>query len=263
MIEQLHSVGNIRDLGGYVTGNGKRIKSQKIYRSACLHNLSEIDQPILKFVGVNKVIDFRDVKEQENEPDAIMPDTEYFLFPVFYTTRIPVINENFIKDMYHKKDRLIEFLFKQKDRMQKIYRDFVEEESALKAYHDFFEILLESDRQEDTVLFHCTAGKDRTGFAAALFLKCLGVDESFIIRDYMQTNEYLEQRIAETIIRFQSLCIDAAIIDEVKKYFLAQEDYLLLSFRAIEDKYGSFLSYLEKIGVNEKALAKLYNVYTE
>lgn len=260
---QLQNIGNIRDLGGFQAGNGKQIKYGKIFRSAHLHHLSETDQITLQTLGVNKVIDFRGVEEQENEPDKPMPDTEYFLFPVFSSTRIPVINEEFIKDMLHNKDSLIELLFRQKEQMQEVYRDFVLEESARRAYHDFFQILLKSNKPKDTVLFHCTAGKDRTGFAAALFLRCMGVDMDCIINDYLITNEYLKKRIEETIVKFQSLHIDEAIIQETKKYFLAQENHLKLSFQTISDNYGDFQTYLKKIGIDENATAKLFNIYTE
>lgn len=260
---QLQSVGNIRDLGGFQAGNGRHIKYGKIFRSAHLHHLSETDQIALQALGVNKVIDFRGMEEQQNEPDKLMPDTDYFLFPVFSSTRIPVINEEFINDMLHHKNRLIDLLFRQKEQMQEVYRDFVLEESALKACHDFFQILLKSDKAKDTVLFHCTAGKDRTGFAAALFLRCMGVDMDTIINDYLITNEYLKKRIAETIVKFQSLHIDETVIQETKKYFFAQENYLRLSFQTILDYYGSFQTYLKTIGIDEKATAKLYDIYTE
>ncbi len=260
---QLQRVGNIRDLGGFQAGNGKQLKYGKIFRSAHLHHLSETDQITLQALGVNKVIDFRGVEEQENEPDKPMSDTEYFLFPVFSSTRIPVINEEFIKDMLQSKDSLIELLFRQKEQMQKVYRDFVLEESARKAYHEFFQILLESNKPKDTVLFHCTAGKDRTGFAAALFLRCMGVDMDCIINDYLLTNEYLKKRIEETIVKFQSLHIDEAIIQETKKHFLAQENHLKLSFQTISDHYGDFQTYLKKIGIDENATAKLFDIYTE
>ena len=259
---ELQSVGNMRDLGGFQAGNGKHIKYGKIIRSAHLHHLSETDQIALQALGVNKVIDFRGLEEQQNEPDKPMPDTEYFLFPVFSSTRIPVINEEFIKDMLHNKNSLIDLLFRQKEQMQEVYRDFVFEESALKAYHDFFQILLESDKPIDTVLFHCTAGKDRTGFAAALFLRCMGVNMDCIINDYLITNEYLKKRIEETIVKFQSLHIDDTIIQETKKYFLAQEDYLKLSFQTILDNYRDFQIYLKMIGIDENAITKLFDIYT-
>lgn len=213
-ILELQSVGNIRDLGGFQAGNGKQLKYGKIFRSAHLHHLSATDQMALQALGVNKVIDFRGVEEQENEPDKPMPGTQYFLFPVFSSTSIPVINEAFMKDMLHNKDLLIDLLFRQKEQMQEVYRDFVLEESALKAYRDFFQTLLESGKPNDTVLFHCTAGKDRTGFAAALFLRCMGVARNSIINDYLITNKYLKKRIDETIVKFQSLHMDETIIQE-------------------------------------------------
>ena len=114
----------------------------------------------------------------------------------------------------------------------------------------------------DIVLFHCTAGKDRTGFATALFLRCMGVDMDYIINDYLLTNEYLKKRIEETIVKFQSLHIGEAIIQETKKYFLAQENHLKLSFQTISDYYGDFQTYLKKIGIDENAITKLFDIYT-
>lgn len=91
----------------------------------------------------------------------------------------------------------------------------------------------------------------------------MGVDMDYIINDYLLTNEYLKKRIAETIVKFQSLHIDEAIIQETKKYFLAQENHLKLSFQTISDHYGDFQTYLKKIGIDEKATAKLFDIYTE
>ena len=102
-----------------------------------------------------------------------------------------------------------------------------------------------------------------TGFAAALFLRCMGVDMDCIINDYLLTNEYLKKRIEETIVKFQSLHIDEAIIQETKKYFLAQENHLKLSLQTISDHYGDFQTYLKKIGIDENATVKLFDNYTE
>ena len=76
-------------------------------------------------------------------------------------------------------------------------------------------------------------------------------------------NEYLKKRIEETIVKFQSLHIGEAIIQETKKYFLAQENHLKLSFQTISDYYGDFQTYLKKIGIDENATAKLFDIYTE
>ena len=112
-------------------------------------------------------------------------------------------------------------------------------------------------------MFHSTAGKDSTGIAAALFLMGTGVDMDCITNDYLITNEYLKKRIEETIVKFQSLHIGEASIQETKKYFLAQENHLKLSFQTISDYYGDFQTYLKKIGIDENATAKLFDIYTE
>ena len=86
---QLQSVGNIRDLGGFQAGNGKQIKYGKIFRSAHLHHLSETDQITLQALGVNKVIDFRGVEEQEKEEEDTSPfflsgDSCFFCFVKYH-----------------------------------------------------------------------------------------------------------------------------------------------------------------------------------
>ena len=91
----------------------------------------------------------------------------------------------------------------------------------------------------------------------------MGVDMDCIINDYLITNEYLKKRIEETIVKFQSLHIDDTIIQETKKYFLAEENHLKLSFQTISDNYGNFEIYLKKIGIDENATAKLFHIYTE
>lgn len=90
-----------------------------------------------------------------------------------------------------------------------------------------------------------------------------GGDMNSIINDYLITNEYLKKRIEETIVKLQSLHLDETAIQEAKKYFLAQENHLKLSFQTISDHYGSFRAYMKSLGIDENAVTKLFDIYTE
>jgi len=257
------SIENIRDLGGYKTQNGKTIKYKKLIRSASLHTLSDKEQYILATYGIKNVIDFRDTKERLNEPDKIISNINYLFFPVFNNTRIPVVNKAFIQKMLSQQKLFSEFLSQEPQRMLEVYESLVFEESSTNAYREFFRTLLEVGKTDGAILFHCTAGKDRTGFASALILKCLGVDWDDIMADYLATNKYLQKRIEQTVSSFQLLNIDKQIIERASNCFLAQKEYLTTAFQTIDYKYGSFDNYLKEMNITDKAIERLLELYTE
>lgn len=77
--------------------------------------------------------------------------------------------------------------------MVEVYKHFVINKHIRGQYRKFFDLVLTNDKENESLLFHCTAGKDRTGFAAILLLDCLGVNSETIVEDYMATNRYLKK----------------------------------------------------------------------
>ena len=159
---------NFRELGGYQTKDGKTIKKHKLLRTANLATLSEQDLKFLQDYGVKYIVDFRSKEEVEKEPDRVPTGATYDFDPVFsedLTDSSKGINEILSEKEENPKAGY--------NHMFLAYDDMIKSESAQKAYRNFFDILLANDEEGKSVIFHCTAGKDRTGFAALLALSAL------------------------------------------------------------------------------------------
>jgi protein-tyrosine phosphatase len=178
---QLSLVGvpNFRDLGGYETQEGGRLKWGKLYRSSKLSTLTDEDKNRVRRLGLTLVCDFRQAIEQELDVTDLGQNATHLhaSLPVS-----PGSAHNFIDNLHNGiivVDDPSEFLLE-------MNREFVS--SELPRYAEMFQLLLAGDQQ---VLIHCASGKDRTGFGSALILDVLGVPEDAIVEDYMLTNKYL------------------------------------------------------------------------
>ena len=117
------------------------------------------------------------------------------------------------------------------DQMKKVYRHFVESPHARKQYRHFFDLVLEN-AEAGATLFHCTAGKDRTGFGAFLLLSLLEVDQSTIKQDYLATNRYLGPFLKESFLD-ESLAA-------IKKEFGTVDQYLKEGLAITKDEKEYF-----------------------
>jgi protein-tyrosine phosphatase len=142
------------------------------------------------------------------------------------------------------------------DAMQTTYRDFVRSDSH--RFAQLFEHLLE---KPDPLLFHCTAGKDRTGLAAALILYALGVDDNTIFEDYEATNYYRRKENAKAIVGMQKMY---GIEPQAAAALMgAKKEYIAATFATIRAKYGSIDVYLEKeLGLTNQKINQLRALYT-
>lgn len=135
--------------------------------------------------------------------------------------------------------------------MKTQYYDFVHNKAAQKAYKAFLEIL--TDKENFPVLFHCTAGKDRTGYATALVLSLMGADRKTIMEDYLLTND--EEADPQLMKEFN------AMSDQTKKdvypLITALEEYMTISLNEIE-KLGGIRRYcLDVLGLSEVQLEQI------
>ena len=175
----LQGVPNFRDLGGYATAEGRRLRWGRLYRSSKLSALTEHDAGYVRRLGLTLICDFRQVIEQELEPTRLGSEAMPLLasLPV-----MPGSSQSFIENLHNG-------IIAVKDAsgfMEEMNRDLVA--SQMPQYAEMFRLLLSGDHP---VLIHCASGKDRTGFGAALILDVLGVDEEAIVNDYLLTNQYL------------------------------------------------------------------------
>lgn len=230
---------NIRDLGGMKTTDGRSIRSGLLIRSGHLSKLDPSDLNALQDL-VDLVIDFRTDRECLENPDVVMDGVVSVRIPIFDQLTEGITREE--EADHNVFSRYLTKPSEAKQYMCRLYRSFAKEK-AVSGFAGFLRYLLESGQK--TVLWHCTAGKDRAGIASVLVEEVLGADREDIVADYMKTNEYLKDDIlflTDFIKKQASLDFGAAgdPADESLRYLLgAQEEYINSFYSAVEETYGS------------------------
>jgi protein-tyrosine phosphatase len=173
----LTGVFNVRDLGAYPAADGRRVKQGLIYRSGDLDGLTPEDRDLMEGLGLKTIIDFRSEEERTHAPD---PDFASLVNRIW----LPINAGNMIG--IEKRRGSLSY----KDVMLLLYRTLIRD--LIPEYRDFFAVV--SNPLSLPLLFHCSAGKDRTGVAAALFFSALGVDRETIYSDYELSALLLQER---------------------------------------------------------------------
>ena len=237
----LAGASNFRDLGGYVGHGGRHVKWGKIFRSDHLGLLTAQDTAHLASLGLARICDFRGATERQLRP-SVLPGV-----PVHSLAIEPTVVQA-LHDFAARGQGLTEADAVQL--MQQTYRDFVTHNSP--RFKQLFDHLLESDAP---LVFHCTAGKDRTGLAAALILLALGVDEATVMQDYLLTNDLYK---APDLVGGGAPPEVRAVIARV------QQDFLLASLHTINTRHGSAAEYLRlELGLNDAARTRLASLYLQ
>jgi len=240
---------NFRDLGGYATADGRRVRWGRLYRSNELSGLTHDDLDYLSRLGLKLVCDFRSDRERTRKPDAAIEPAPRL------SLDLPVDSEGVDPAALREKIRTggVAALGAEK-LMRAAYRSFVSEHSARWA------AMLRRLAQPELLpaLVHCTAGKDRTGFAAALVLLTLGVPEQAVFEDYLMTNRY-RAAFQSFVLRWVPLySLFRTKSEDLLPLLEARREYLQTSLDAIDELYGSLDAYLaDGVGVTPEILAAL------
>ncbi len=238
----LESSPNFRELGGIAVADGYHIKEDMIYRSGSFSHLPEADQEKLARTNINTVVDFRSAFEIEREPDDIPAS----LHATYVPSPIGAMDQKAMGKFMEVLNRE-EFKTESLDSlMVEANRNFV---VHIADYAPFFESLLEQDA---VVLFHCSAGKDRTGLASSLLLHLLGADWDTIMSDYLRSNDAVQKLDENKLAMY-------GISQERARYLMGvQPEYLESAWSEINLKYGSVDAMLEKeFGIGEEEKARL------
>ncbi len=229
---KLTGASNFRDLGGYRGHGGRALKWRKIFRSDHLGELNAADIDTLHALNLTRVCDFRGVNERVAHPCALPGPAVHALS--IEPTVVQAIQEFVLRNQTMVAADAVRM-------MQDTYRAFVTDNSA--RFAELFGHLLHED---SPLVFHCTAGKDRTGFAAALILSALGVPRDVVMQDYLLTND---------LYRAPSLVggtAPAEVRDAIRR---VQPDYLQASLDVVDRDFGGMENYLEKtlgLGASER-----------
>lgn len=261
---------NTRDLGGYRTVDGRRIKPYKLIRSGALLDGTEEDlQILLSRYGLKTVVDFRTGEERRQKPDPVLPGVTYVENPILEEEAMGITRENEnTSDGNTVVKKVIDTIratgSTPLDYMKNMYINLIKDPFSRAQYRKFFEVLLA--QEEGAVLWHCTAGKDRAGVGTILLLSALSVPGEQILADYMKVNTFAKKEIDFLMELLTEGEERAAIKPEqaeaVRLLFTVDEAYAASVFEVMEQECGSVDAFLEQEMVltadKRKQLEKLY-----
>jgi len=241
---------NTRELGGYKTTDGKTIKWGKLFRSDKLSDISKTDQAYLQNLGIKKIVDFRSEQEKAEDPNIIPTGISYVEMPISVDGAMRSKIEAVLKG---ETDREVQsFLIDANKEFVTNYAD---------VYENFLRGLIDEDAP---TLFHCTAGKDRAGFAAAITLIALGVSKEDVINDYMKTNAFTQERIEEILDQIELMSLYQSDVEILRPLLGVEQIYIETAFRTAEDKYGSLENFIrDGLNISDEDIQKLRNKFLE
>jgi protein-tyrosine phosphatase len=249
--------GNLRDLGGYRAADGRTVRWGALYRSDHLGRLSRRDLRQLRRLELATIVDFRSGAERAATPNRLPPGH------AIRVVELPVFDDGSAADLEHElRTRLARGDLAGIDAasmMVEVNRRLVAEFTPV--YRRFLAELLAAAGAP--VLFHCTAGKDRTGFAAAIVLRLLGVPEQTMVADYMRSKGYsLAARRRELLLL--RLLKGRTVTALVRGFLGVETAYLQAAFEAIDRTYGSFEAYArDGLGLGAAEIARLREALLE
>ncbi|MEU9594172.1 tyrosine-protein phosphatase [Streptomyces sp. NPDC048193] len=218
---ELEGTVNFRDAGGYRTEDGQWVRMGAVYRTDSLDKLTDADLAKLKRLGLSVDYDLRTASERSAAPDRLPTGVRYVVAdvlgdssPVFAMPATAAEAEQMMIDGE---------------------KSMVSSTGARSAYSTVFAGLV---RDADGTLYHCTAGKDRTGWASAALLTALGVPRETVMKDYLASNDYRAEANAAALA-----AMPAAQAAVYKPMLDVRPAYLNSGFDEVEEAYGSFASY--------------------
>lgn len=230
------SVANMRDLGGYRTESGEWVRMGRIYRSSAL-TLAAADRPLADSLGIRDVYDLRTAAEAAQTPDVVPTGAVRELHDVLGTgVSGPAATTP---------DAAAET-------MRALERVFVDDPASRAA---FGEVITDLATRTGAQLFHCTGGKDRTGWAAAVVLTLLGVDKDTVMTDYLLSNAYVLESPGTQAYLSSLNAADRALAEA---FIRVEPSYLQAGLDEVAAKYGSMYRYaVDGLGVSPGTVEQL------
>ena len=251
---------NFRELGGYPAAGGKHVKHGVFYRSGALEEAVRTphDKALLESLGLKVICDLRSSQERAHQPDPAVPGAVRHDISAIVAADGQEVNFD-----------LASFFTMTGEQLQMILDGVLQSYARLPLDNEAYRAMFaEIERGNVPLLFHCTAGKDRTGVAAMLILKALGASDEVAMEDYLRTNECRRKTRAALALKFQEALGDGEFTEEQERiigmFGGVEEKGLRLAMDAIRERYPSFEAYFEaEYGLDEEKLARLRGQYLE
>ena len=237
----LQGATNFRDLGGYPGQDGRPVRWRRLFRSDHLAGLTEADKSLLAGLGLAKAFDFRGHAERAAVTYELPGVTQHSL------AIEPTVVQR-LQDLVNSGQVLT--AARAAELMTELYRALVNDQSH--RFAELFEQLLQAD---GPVVFHCTAGKDRTGFAAALILLALGVPRELVLEDYLITNR---------VFRHPAAAQGGLPAEVLAVLWRVQPGFLEAALHAVDTDHGGVERYLsQRLGLSPAARQRLAQRYLD
>lgn len=256
---KLEGAYNFRDIGGYITVDGKKVKEGLLYRSDELSKLTEKDIEILIAHNIKTIVDYRGEAERVNNEDKAIEGAKVVYLDPKADVAAMASNEN-IKDMHKTIDSLT--AKKAYQLMMEQNRQFVLADSSKKAYRQLLDLIL--DKDNCPLVQHCRGGKDRTGYGVAIILLLLGVSKETVLEDYLYTNVCKNEKNEKSLRKIMEETQNEDLVQALRYMKEANAEFLLLALNEIDDNYGGIVNYaINELDFNQENINKLKEIYLE
>ena len=255
--KEIKSLAYFRDLGGIKTEDNKIVKTGLLFRSSETAEISAEDKKsLLEDYQLSICIDLRTPEEVEFSPDAFVNEIEYHHIPLLSNEENPAVTRK--TRMAVLKRRMKEGGMKA--HISRLYRLLVNSKDSIAGFKKIFDILKRD--KEETIIYHCTQGKDRTGLVSAFILAALGVDKETIINDYLQFNSYHRFKRFWIFVAMSIVFFPTRKATELNYALVSRRYYIEAAFEEIEKQYGNLIGFIKNaIGLSDNDISFLRNKY--
>ncbi len=243
-IPKLEGALNFRDLGGYSAADGRSVRWKILYRSGTTHAMTRDDVSVLESSGIRYAYDFRSNNERRHYPTRLT-DIAQVTYRYRDHDRLPGDIKRLLSSPGADAGRSRALMISTYRQLPYEFED---------AFRSLFQYLSNGDLP---LVFNCTAGKDRTGVAAALVLSALGVSRETILEDYLLTDQFFEQSCEMMLGKGAGLFskVDRAVWEPLMR---VDPDYLNAMFDQLNESHGSVERYFnEQLGIDRHRIDRL------
>lgn len=262
---QLEGTVNTRDLGGFEGFEGRKVKPGRLIRSEQFSRITPEDAEILsRLTSPAMILDFRSPQEAHFEKDILFEGADYLHLPILRS-------RGELTDAYEREN--ISFGQRMAMAIQamdcdvltstvSMYDTMMRDPFTVSQYRKFFDILL--NHEEGATIWHCSAGKDRTGIGAALVLLALGVDPEAVRADYLASNDFLAERTEGYVEQAGKDGVDVVICEELRKWCGVFPEYYDTAMASVNKNWGSVDDFLRKaMGLTAAKRKQLIAMYLD
>jgi len=256
---EIPSLPNLRDLGGHPTRDGGRVRTGLLYRSTDLSRLDDAGAAALARLGIRAVYDLRTEGERAGQPDRLPPGAAYVVVDILGDS--PGMTPADFAKLFERPAAAAEALGGGRAARFFVdaYREFVHLDSARAGYRRLFVDL--AGGAHSPALFHCTTGKDRTGWAAAALLLLLGVPDDLVMEEYLLSGPNVQPTFQPVLDQFVARGGDPELLRPLAE---VRPEYLESALDEVGRTYGTIEFYFtEGLGIDAETQDVLRATFVE